>query len=101
MAFKPITVTETIDGKKYTAQFCGVSGVCKISNYENDVEKLVDFLFENVIVEPKISDIDEYFGVKVKHMNKVIEFAKQVLSADEKYFPENTDNEPAETGSKK
>lgn len=100
MAFKPIQITEVIDGKKYTAQFSGVSAMCEVSDYGDNTAKVVNYLFNNVIVEPKISDIDEYFGVKVKHMNKVIEFARAVLEADPKYFPENTD-EFVKTESKK
>lgn len=98
MAFKPITVKETIDGVKYTAQFNGVSTMHAAMKYAgDDTEKMARFLFDNVIVEPKISDMDEYFGVKVKHMTKVIEFASAVMQADEKYFPENTEKKDKAT----
>lgn len=93
MAFKPITVKETIDGVEYTAQFNGVSAMHAAAKYAEDSGEMSKFLFENVIVDPKISDMDEYFGVRVKHMTKVIEFASAVLQADEKYFPGNTEKE--------
>jgi len=101
MAFKPITVNETIDGVKYTAQFNGVSAMLKATKYaEEDTEKFADFLFDNVIVEPKISDKDEYFGTKAKHMTKVMDFASSVMQADEKYFPENAEKKDKEADKK-
>ena len=90
MAFKPITVKEKINGVEFTAQYGGVSMINRF-NDETDGKNAnaVDFLFEHVLVEPKIADIDEYFGVNVKFMNKVIDFLGKVMNADEKYFPDN------------
>lgn len=89
MAFKPIVITKEIDGKEYKAQFNGVSMMYRAQDEsEGKSGKMAEFLFTNVLVNPKINDIDEYFGRNVKHMNKVIEFLADVMNADEKYFPE-------------
>ncbi len=88
--FKPITVTEEIDGKKYTAQYSGVSMINRFNDEtEGKSGAAVDFLFKYILVEPKIADIDEYFGTNTKHLNAVIEFLGKVMNADTQYFPDN------------
>ena len=60
------TATKTIKGKEYTAQFNGISAALKavddsyIEGSKNtSVYKLAKYLFENVIVDPKL-DIDDF-----------------------------------------
>lgn len=99
MAFKPIVKEQEINGVVYKAQFNGVSAMIKAtSEAGEDTEKLVNYLFDNVLVEPKISDLDEYFGTDVELMNKVIEFAGAVMRADEKYFPKAEPEKAAAKG---
>lgn len=87
MAFKPIAVTKEIDGVEYTAQFNGAMAMYRATDAEGGNAGLVEYLFNNVIVEPKITDVDEYFGVNVETMGKVVEFAGKVMRADPEYFP--------------
>lgn len=90
MAFKPITVTEEINGVKYTAQYSGVSMINRFNDEtEGKNAAAVDFLFKYILVEPQIKDIDEYFGTNTKYMNKVIDFLGKVMNADPQYFPDN------------
>lgn len=94
MAFKPIVIEKEIRGKIYKAQFNGVSTMYR-ANDETDGKtiKLARFIFDNVLVDPKITDIDEYFGTDVSLMNEVIEFAADVMRADEKYFPDTSNGD--------
>lgn len=71
MAFKPIVVKNVIDGKEYIAQFNGISAANKAldnayidgsSNTSN--EKLAKYLFENVIVDPRLK-IDDFGKDKI------------------------------------
>lgn len=84
MAKKFYEVTKEINGKKYTAQFSGISTNLKAidSSYiegtqNTSTEKMTKFLFDNVIVEPKgltaddFDDMDEY--------NEVVGFAREVM----------------------
>ena len=93
MAFKPIVIEKEIDGVVYKAQFNGVKAMYDIADAaDGSNTKLIDYLFENVVVEPKIGDIDEYFGTDTEHLNKVVEFAGAVARADKKYFPATNKN---------
>ena len=88
MAFKPIVKEKVIGGVTYKAQFNGVSAMFDATTQaDGDNRKLVDYLLNNVLVEPKIDDMDEYFGTDVDLMNEVIEFASAVMRADKEYFP--------------
>lgn len=88
MAFKPIIVEETIDGILYKAQFNGIRERTKlVSMISKDIEDGSAYVFENVLVEPKIPDVDEYFGTNAAHYDKVLVFLTQVGTADSKYFP--------------
>ncbi len=84
MAKKFYEETKEINGKKYTAQFSGISTALKAvdSSYiegtnNTSSEKMTKYLLENVIVDPKgltaddFEDIDEY--------NEVIGFAREVM----------------------
>ena len=93
MAFKPVVIEKEINGKVFKAQFNGVSTMYRAQDEsEGKAAKMTEFLFKNVLVEPKIKDIDEFFGTNVKMMNEVIEFAADVMNADEKYFPKNDED---------
>ena len=84
MSAKIYEVTKEINGKKYTAQFSGISTALKAvdSSYiegtqNTSVEKMAEFLFGKVIVEPQgltpdtFDDMDEF--------NEVITFAREVM----------------------
>lgn len=90
MAFKPITKEKEIKGKKYVAQFNGVSTLFSF-NDETDgkLAKQAQFIFDNVLVSPKISDPDEYFGTDVELMNEVVAFCSAVMRGDAEYFPKS------------
>lgn len=93
MAFKPIVIEKEIDGITYKAQFNGVTETYRLNEACGDKStKIAEYLFENIIVEPKIKpdEIDEYFGTNYEHMNSVIEFAQKVMQADKEYFPNPT-----------
>lgn len=101
MAFKPITKTKEIKGVQYTAQFNGMSALfdAKAETEGND-RKMLDYLFANVLVEPKIDDMDDYFGTDINLMNEVVTFASKVMSADSEYFPENKESGTKTTSKK-
>lgn len=93
MAFKPIVKTETINGVTFKAQFSGITASSEVGYLANeDVRKVAPYLFDNVLVEPKIKDIDEYFGTNMKFYNDVVAFLGAVASADPKYFPDTTES---------
>lgn len=71
MAINYYTAKKTINGVEYTAQFGGISAALQafdnsyIDGTQNtSLEKLSKYLFENVVVEPKLS-IDEFGSDKV------------------------------------
>ena len=88
MAFKPIIVEEEIDGVLYKAQFNGMASRNKIVNMaQNNIEEATEYMFAHVLVEPKIGDVDEYFGTDADHYDKVVVFMTKVGSANKDYFP--------------
>lgn len=101
MAFKPMIVTKEINGTEYTAQFNGMSARNEIVDLSSEgVKKATPYLFENVLVTPKISDIDEYFGFDTDTYDKVVEFLLGVATANKKYFPVADEKAVAEKGRK-
>lgn len=101
MAFKPVVKEKEIGGKIYKAQFNGVSAMLEATNEAgDDSKKLVEYLFKNVLVEPKIDDMDEYFGTDVDLMNEVVEFAGAVMRADKEYFPKSDESGAKGKGTK-
>lgn len=77
-------VTKEIKGKKYTAQFSGISTALTAvdSSYiegtqNTSVKKMSEFLFDKVIIEPQgltpdsFDDMDEF--------NEVVTFAREVM----------------------
>lgn len=84
MANKFYTVEKEINGKKYTAQFNGLSCALKavdqsyIEGTSNtSVEKLAEYIFANVIVEPKGLDIDDFESME--EFNEVVTFGREVM----------------------
>lgn len=87
MAANMYTVEKTIRGKKYTAQFSGISTALRAvdSSYidgtsNTSIEKLAEFMFEYIIVEPKGLTIDEFESMA--EFNEVIAFAREVMQGD-------------------
>lgn len=97
------TVTKEIYGKKYVAQFNGISAALKavddsyIEGTNNtSVAKLSKYLFENVIVEPKGLTADDFDSME--EFNEVVSFAREVMQGD---FREKKDEKSTDKASKK
>lgn len=95
MAKKFYTVEKEINGVIYTAQFNGVSAAFEaldnsyIDNSSNiSLKKLSEYLFKNVIVQPKGVTCDDFDSTD--DANEVIAFARDVMQGNLK--PE--DEEP-------
>ena len=78
---------KVINGKEYIAQFGGISLALKavdasyIEGTSNtSVEKLAEYLFEHVIVEPHNLKIDDFDTMA--EFNDVINFARGVMQGD-------------------
>lgn len=77
------TVKKEIEGKEYVAQFSGISTVlkavdeCKTADGGVSSEKTAEFIFENVIVEPKGINADDFEDID--EFNKVIKFGQEVM----------------------
>ena len=85
------TATKEINGKKYTAQFNGLSCALRavdrtyIEGTNNtSVEKMADYIFQNVIVEPKGLTIDDFESME--EFNEVVSFGRDVMQG--KFRPE-------------
>lgn len=81
------TVEKTIKGNDYKAQFNGLSVALRavdesyIENSNNtSVEKMAQYLFDNVIVEPKGLTVDSFDNMD--ELNEVIEFARGVMQGE-------------------
>ena len=95
-------VDKTINGKKYVAQFNGISAALRaidesyIEGTNNtSMEKLAQYLFKHVIVEPKGLTPDDFDSME--EFNEVIAFAREVMQGN---FREKKDKARAETASK-
>lgn len=78
------TVTKEINGKTYVAQFNGLSAALRAvdSTYiegtnNTSTEAFAQYLFANVIVEPKGLEIDDFNDLK--ELNEVTKFAREVM----------------------
>ena len=96
------TVKKVIDGVEYTAQFNGNRAAmravdsCYIDGSSNlSTEKLTDYLLQNVIVEPKGLDMDDFDDTKT--LNAVTAFAREVMEGT---FRDKKDKGGTEAGSK-
>ena len=82
------TVEKEINGKKYVAQFNGLSCALKavdqsyISDDSSNVSayKMAEYLFKNVIVEPSGLTIDDFDSMA--EFNEVTNFARKVMQGD-------------------
>lgn len=81
------TVDKEINGVKYVCQFSGISAALKavdesyIEGTNNtSVEKLAQYLFKYVVVEPKGLTPDDFESMD--DFNEVIAFARQVMQGD-------------------
>ncbi len=80
-------VKEKINGKEYTFQFNGLRAADRAvkevedRNGEIDIEKMRDYLFENVVVEPAHIDYDEYFE-SLDELDEVTKIATEVMRAN-------------------
>lgn len=81
------SITKEINGKKYVAQFGGISVALRavdesyIEGTNNtSVAKLAEYLFANVIVEPKGLTVDDFDNMD--EFNEVVSFAREVMQGD-------------------
>lgn len=87
MEKKFYSVEKEINGKKYTAQFNGISAALKAVD-ESYIEgssntstiKMAEYLFSHVIVEPKNLSIDDFESMD--EFNEVIAFARKVMQGE-------------------
>ena len=78
------TVEKEIKGTKYVAQFNGLSCALRAvdSSYiegtnNTSIETLSNYIFENVIVEPKGLTIDDFDSID--EFNEVVGFGREVM----------------------
>ena len=81
------TVEKEINGKKYVAQFNGLSCALRAvdSSYiegtqNTSVEKLAKYIFANVIVEPQNLTIDDFESME--EFNEVVTFGREVMQGN-------------------
>ena len=81
------TVKKEINGKEYVAQFSGISAALRavdasyIEGTSNtSVEKLAEYLFANIIVEPKGLTPDDFDDLA--EFNEVVAFARGVMQGE-------------------
>ena len=92
------TREKEVSGKKYVAQFNGLSCAVRAvdqshmseNNDSTSVEKFANYLFENVIVEPKGLTIDDFDSME--EFNEVTAFARDVMQGK---FRDETPNKAA------
>lgn len=84
---KSYAITKEIKGKKYTAQFAGLSTALRavdesyIDGTSNtSLLKMAKFLFEYIIVEPKGLSVDDF--VDMEEFQEVVKFAREVMQGD-------------------
>ena len=79
------TVKKEINGKEYVAQFNGLSAALKAvdqsyvseNSSNTSVEKMANYILENVIVEPKGLTIDDF--ADMEEFNAVTNFGREVM----------------------
>lgn len=96
-------VEKEINGKKYLAQFGGLSVALKAVDASyiegtstTSVEKLADYLFKHIIVEPKGLTPDDF--ETLDEFNEVIAFARGVMQGN--FREEAVGSEAKEAGKK-
>ena len=100
---KNYQIEKEIGGKKYIAQFAGISVALKAvdasyidGSTNTSVEKLAQYLFKYVVVEPKGLKIDDFNSIE--EFNEVVAFARKVMQGD---FREEADKGETETKGRK
>lgn len=100
---KSYQVEKIIKGTKYVAQFAGLSVALKAvdasyieGSSNTSVEKMAEYMFKHVIVEPKNLTIDDF--ETIEEFNEVIAFARGVMQGS---FRAKTDASAAEGTGKK
>ncbi len=77
-------VNDKINGNEYTFQFNGLRAADRAikevtdRNGEIDIEKMRDYLFENVVVKPAHINYDEYFE-SADELDEVTKVATEVM----------------------
>lgn len=97
------TREKEINGKKYVAQFNGLSSALKAideSHIDNNssniaISKIAPYVLENVIVDPANLTVDDFDTIE--ELNDVITFGMEVMQG--KFRDE--DEKPAKSSSKK
>lgn len=81
------TVEKEINGKKYVAQFNGLSCALRAVDQSyvegtnnTSVEKLANYIFANVIVEPTRLTIDDFESME--EFNEVVTFGREVMQGN-------------------
>ena len=84
MAKNFYTVKKEIKGKEYVAQFNGISASLMAIDHSyidgssnTSMVKMAEYLFDNVIVEPKNLSIDDFDDID--EFNEVVNFAREVM----------------------
>lgn len=97
------TVSKEIHGKKYIAQFNGISAALNaVDNSYIDgtnttsVSKLANYLFEHVIVDPKGLTPDDFDNMD--EFNDVVAFAREVMQGN---FRDKKEQKSTQTKSEK
>lgn len=80
-------VKKTINGTDYIAQFSGISAALRAvdasyidGSSNTSMEKLADYLFKHIIVEPKGLTVDDFESME--EFNEVVKFANGVMKGD-------------------
>lgn len=81
------SVTKEINGKEYTAQFNGLGCALRAvdSSYiegtnTTSVEKIAEYIFKNVIVEPAGLTVDDFDSLE--EFNEVVTFGREVMQGN-------------------
>ena len=87
MAKKFYTVEKEIRGKKYVAQFAGLSTALKAvdqsyidGSNNTSVEKLAEYIFKNIMVEPSGLKVDDFDSLE--EFNDVVAFGREVMQGN-------------------
>lgn len=87
MAKQTYTIKKNINGTEYVAQFSGISTSLRavdesyIDGTSNtSMEKMAEFLFKYVIVEPKGLTVDDFDSME--DFNAVVKFATGVMKGE-------------------
>lgn len=94
-------VERTINGKKYVAQFNGISAALKMTDNSyidgsnnQSLEKMTKYMLTNVIVEPSGLTVDDFDNFE--ELNEVIGFAREVMTGEVKPAEEKRTRKAAE-----